>query len=126
MATNDKRNYMYLYDLPKDKISSVKIAEVFKSEGINIGDKKPQINRDLIKPFYSAVIHIEDPKMFELAKEKMRYPVFDGCQSRALPFDKDLRGEAKAKIQNHNIFVKFPKEVNKNELTYKYLHEKFS
>jgi polyadenylate-binding protein len=125
MAT-EKRNYMYLYDLPKDKISSVKIAEAFKAEGVNIGDKKPQINRDLIKPFYSAVVHIEDAKMFELAKEKMRYPVFDGCQSRALPFDKDLRGEAKAKIQTHNIFVKLPKNVDRQGLTYKYLHDRFS
>jgi hypothetical protein len=36
-----KRNYMYLYDLPKDKVSSVKIAETFKAEGINIGERKP-------------------------------------------------------------------------------------
>jgi hypothetical protein len=31
-----QRNYMYLYDLPKDHVSSIKIAEAFrkKCEGV--------------------------------------------------------------------------------------------
>jgi len=125
MAQIEKRNYLYLYDLPKDKVSSVKIAEVFKNEGINVGEKKPQINRDLFKPFYSAIVHIEDPKMYEQAKEKMKYLNIDGCQSRALPFDKDLRGDNKAKVMSHNVFYKLGKGDDKSQLTYKMLHEKF-
>ena len=124
MAQIEKRNYLYLYDLPKDKVSSVKIAEVFKAEGINVGEKKPQINRDLFKPFYSAIVHIEDPKMYELAKEKMKYLNIDGCQARALPFDKDLRGDNKAKVMSHNVFYKLKKDDDKNQLNYKMLHEK--
>jgi len=125
MTTNEKRNYLYLYDLPKDKVSSVKLAEVFKGEGIDVGEKKPQINRDLFKPFYNAIVHIEDPRMYELAKEKMKYLTIDGCQARALPFDKDLRGDNKAKVMSHNIFYKLAKDADKSQLTYKALHEKF-
>lgn len=126
MATQEKRNYLYLYDLPKKEVTSVKLAEAFKSAGVDIGVKKPQINRDLFKPFYSAVMHIEDPASYELAKDKMRYFNLDGCQVRALPFDKDLRGEAKAKIMTHNVFYKHPKDADKNQLTYTFLHEKFA
>ena len=56
-----QRNYLYLYDLPKKEITSVKLAEAFKAQGIDIGTKKPQINRDLFKPFYSAIINFEEP-----------------------------------------------------------------
>jgi len=121
----EKRNYLYLYDLPKKDVTSVKLAEAFKAQGIDIGTKKPQINRDLFKPFYSAVIHIEEPKNYEDAKDKMKYFFLDQCQVRSLPFDKDLKGDNKNKIMNHNIFYKMPKEADKNALTYKWLHEKF-
>jgi hypothetical protein len=41
MAT-EKRNYLYLYDLPKEITTSTKIAECFKEQGIDIStDKKP-------------------------------------------------------------------------------------
>ena len=41
MAT-EKRNYLYLYDLPKEITTSTKIAETFKEQGIDIStDKKP-------------------------------------------------------------------------------------
>jgi hypothetical protein len=120
-----KRNYLYLYDLPKDKVSSVKISEIFKNEGINVGDKKPQISRDLFKPFYSAIVNIEDPKMYQLAKEKMKYFKIDECQVRALPFDKDLRGDNKAKVMSHNVFYKLKKDADKSALTYETLHKKF-
>jgi len=41
MATQEKRNYLYLYDLPKKDVTSVKLAEAFKAAGIEIGTKKP-------------------------------------------------------------------------------------
>jgi hypothetical protein len=40
MAALDKRNYLYLYDLPKKDVTSVKLAEQFKSQGIELS-KKP-------------------------------------------------------------------------------------
>jgi len=54
----DKQNNLYLHDLPRDKVTSVRIAEVFKTNGICIGVKKPCIKRDLFKPFYSAIVNI--------------------------------------------------------------------
>ena len=30
MQFKGQRNYMYLYDLPKDQVSSIKIAEAFR------------------------------------------------------------------------------------------------
>ena len=121
----EKRNYLYLYDLPKEKVTSVKIAEAFKEQGIDIGDKKPQITRDLFKPFYSAVVLIEKDTDYANAVKLMKYISIDGSNSRALPFDKDLRGDNKAKTMKKNIFFKLGKDENKESLTYKWLHDKF-
>lgn len=68
-----KTYYMYLYDLPKDRISSVRIALAFKEKGIDIGLKRPFIQRHITKPFYTAILHIPNAQMFELSKQKMRY-----------------------------------------------------
>ena len=127
MAT-EKRNYLYLYDLPKDITTSTKIAETFKEQGIDISnDKKPQIARDLFRPFYSAIVHIEDDAKYKDAVERMKYPVMangeTNCQVRALKFDKDLRGENKAKVMSLNVFYKPPK--GSDTLNYKFLHQYF-
>ena len=133
MATGEKRNYLYLYDLPKETTSSIKLAEAFQNKyGVNISDgKKPQLNRDLFKPFYSAVIHIEDDAKYKEACEKVKMGLEldnkDGkqVQARGLKFDPQLRGDNKQKILSLNMFYKHPKDADKNQLTYKYLHEKF-
>ena len=49
----------------------------------------------------------------------------DGKMARALPFDKDLKGENKLKVLSQNIFFKLPKGADRSQLTYKFLHEKF-
>lgn len=126
MAT--QRNHFYLYDLPKDKVSSVKIAEAFKANGIDIvGNRKPQFNRtaQLFRPFYSSIIEISNPEHFKLAKEKMKYFEIDGCMCRGLPIDPMLKGDNRKKINDHNVFFKLPKEADKNQLTYMFLHENF-
>lgn len=125
MTTQDKRNYMYLYDLPKKSTTSIVLAEVFKNQGIEIISKKPQIQRDLFKPFYSAIVYVEDSTQYEKAKKDMRYFEIDGLSVRALPYDKDLRGEAKQKVMQNNIFYKVPKDQDKKTLTYKFIHERF-
>jgi hypothetical protein len=51
---------MYLYDLPKDEVSSVKIAEAFRKKCGGVIEQRPQIRRDLMRPFYSAIIMIND------------------------------------------------------------------
>ena len=66
------------------------------------------------------MVVIKDPKKFTEACEKMRYFEIDGKQCRALPFDKQLLGSNKEKLQTHNVFVKVPKDMKHEEL-----HEKF-
>ena len=84
---SQRQNYLYLYDLPKDKVGSVKIALAFDKAGIDIGTKKPMIKRDFMKPFYSAILNFTDLNGFEQAKAKMRYFDIDGCPCRSMPFD---------------------------------------
>jgi hypothetical protein len=122
---SQNQNMLYLYDLPKDKVSSVKIAEVFKAHGINIGTKKPLIRRELFKPFYSAILHFQDAQEYAQAKEKMKYFDIDDCHARSLPFEQNAR-DKKGKETGLNVFFKLPKDADKNILTYAYLEDKFS
>ena len=112
----DPQQLIYLYDLPKDNITCNKIAHIFKEKSGVILDSKPQIRRDLTKPFCSAMVSIKDPKQFNDACEKMRYFEIEGNQCRALPFDKQLLGSNKEKLLNHNIFCKVPKDMKHEEL----------
>ena len=93
----DKNNILYLYDLPKDIITSVKICKVFEEAGITI-NTKPQIKNIDTRPFSTAMVKIDNPAEFEKAKEKLRYFEIDGKPCRALPFDRDLLGEGKKRI----------------------------
>ena len=117
----DKQYILYLYDLPKESVTSVKLAQLFKDQaGIEL-DQAPQIKRDITKPFYSAMVKINDPEKFKRACEKMRYFDIDGKPCRALPFDKDLLGSNKEKIKDHNVFVsKIPAEIKASELEEKF------
>ena len=115
------QNLHYLYDLPKDSVSSKKIAMAFEQKANITIDTQPQVRRDIMRPFYSAIVNIKDPVMFEKAKEAMRYFEIDGKQCRALPFDKSLWGTNKEKLINNNVFVKnIPKDMKHAEL-----HQKF-
>jgi hypothetical protein len=108
----DKQYILYLYDLPKETVTSVKLAQLFKDQaGIEL-DQAPQIKRDITRPFYSAMVKINDPEKFKRACEKLRYFEIEGKQCRALPFDKDLLGSNKEKIKDNNVFVKkIPAEI---------------
>jgi len=119
MASNifDKQNLFYLYDLPKDNYTSIKLAEVFKSQAGVILENQPQIKRDYIRPFFSGILSITDTEQFKNACEKMKYFEIDGKQCRALQFDKDLLGAHKSKLVSHNVFVrKLPKEMKHKDL----------
>jgi len=112
----DNQQLIYLYDLPKDKITCTQISLTFKDKSGVILDSKPQIKRDLTRPFCSAMVSIKDTKQFNEACEKMRYFEIDGKPCRALPFDKQLLGSNKDKLQHHNIFVKVPKHLKHEDL----------
>lgn len=62
----DKQNLLYLYDLPKEHYTSVKVSELLKEAGIDL-ERVPQVKRDLNKPFYTAILQISDPEKFKKA-----------------------------------------------------------
>jgi hypothetical protein len=120
----NKTNYLYLYDLPKDIISSVKLALAFKDEGVDIGIKRPFIKRDIFKPFYSAILNVTNVAQFDLAKTKMRYFNIEKHQCRSLAFDKDHHHHKSSK-EPLNIFFKLGKDGEKSQLTYRFLLDIF-
>jgi len=116
-------NLIYLYDLPKDEISSTKIAMAFKDQAGVVLDSRPQIRKDITKPFYSGIVSIKDPVQFQVACQKMRYFEIDGKACRALQFDRNLHGPNKEKLLPTNVFVRnIPKEMKHFELEEKFLN----
>jgi polyadenylate-binding protein len=125
-AGHGQRKYLYVYDLPRNKTTSVKLAEIFKEkQGVQIMTK-PQIQRDLFRPFYQAIIPIENDEDMLKAKEFLKYFEVDGCPVRSLVFDASLKRDNKQKINQQNIFYKFPKDQNPDTITYESLSAKFS
>ena len=100
------KNLIYLYDLPKDLVTSSKIAELIKTiAGVDTFET-PQIRRDLNKPFYCAIIKFNDDASFKTAVSKLKYFDMESRQCRALPFDKDLLGSNRQKTNMNNVFIK--------------------
>ena len=58
------QNYLYLYDLPKDKTTSTQLASVLQSKTGIVLSRMPQIRRDLNRPFYSAIMTIPEEEKF--------------------------------------------------------------
>lgn len=112
---DQQQNLIYLYDLPRDQTDSRKIAIAFKEKAGIVLDTRPQIRKDITRPFYSAIVSIKDPIAFNKACEAMKFFEIEGKQCRALQFDKQLLGSNKEKLLSHNVFVKsIPKENYKH------------
>lgn len=99
-------NLIYLYDLPKKELTSQKIATAFETQGQHTLSTKPQIRRDITRPFYSGIVQIKDAAQFNEVAEKMRYFKIGENWCRALKFDKQLLGSNKEKLTNHNVFIR--------------------
>jgi polyadenylate-binding protein len=111
------KNLLYLYDLPKDSITSTKIATKIKEAADYELAEPPQIRRDPNKPFYSAIVKINDPEKFKKVAEKMKYFDIDGKPCRSLPFDRELLGINRSQIVRNNVFVKhLDKNINSADL----------
>ena len=108
----DRRNLIYLYDLPKQEFTSARLAEILKAAGIEL-ELKPQVRRDPTKPFYSAICCIKDDNQFKRASEVLRYFEIERKQCRGLPFDNTLLGTNLTKTNEQcSIFVrKIPKDM---------------
>jgi len=120
-APPDKRNLIYLYDLPKDHFTSARLAKILKTSGIEL-ELKPQVRRDPTKPFYSCILCIKDESQFKKASEVLRYFDIEGKQCRGLPFDNTLLGTNLTKTNEQcSIFVrKIPKDMSATDLDDKF------
>ena len=105
--TDIQKQTLYLYDLPKESVTSVKIQNVVKLQtGYDLPDM-PQIRRDLNKPFYTAMIRINDANTFNEIKSKLKYFKLDNNDCRALPFLKELTAAYRGQNnKTNNVFVK--------------------
>ena len=64
MSNAERKNYLYLYDLPKKETTSNKIAMIImENTGYKL-DRKPQIRRDINRPFNTAIVIISDNESF--------------------------------------------------------------
>lgn len=77
----------------------------------------PQVRRDPGKPFYSAVIKIENPDKFHEVASKLRFFTLEGKPCRALPYNSELLGSNVNRLHQQNVFVrKIPKELQSQGL----------
>jgi len=121
MSNPEKQNYLYLYDLPKESTSSVKIALIIKEKTGYVLEIKPQIRRDLNRPFCTAIVNIPDNEAFAKACETLRYFDYEGKCCRGLPFDNSLHGANQQRLVEQNVFIsKIPRDDFHNA---KWLHE---
>lgn len=109
-------NLIYLYDLPKKEYTSVKLAELLKEQcGVEL-ERQPTVRRDISRPFYQAIITIDDNEKYKKAVEALRYFELDGKPCRGLPYDNELLGSNIQKLVDHNVFVrKIPKDMSHND-----------
>ena len=116
MAT-EKQNLIYLYDLPKKEVDSKKIAMAFKKMADVDLKQRPQIRKDITRPFWTAIVNIPDDQKFKEACDKMKYFEIDGKACRGLKFDRQLLGTNREKLQGQNIFVRnIPGNVTHDDL----------
>ena len=100
------KTLLFLYDLPKDKVTSNVIASIIKEKGKYDLVEPPQIRRDPNKPFYTAIVKINDPEKFKEVASAMKYFEIEGKPCRALPYDRDLIGANRSQTAKSNVFLK--------------------
>jgi hypothetical protein len=119
----ERKNYLYLYDLPKEETTSNEIAMIIMEKTGYKLDRKPQIRRDLNRPFNTAISTIPDPESFQKACQALRYFYIKDKMCRALPYDSELQGSNQARLVEQNVFIhKIPKD---NEHHAKWLEDNF-
>jgi len=125
--------FIYLYDMPKSIVTSVKIAEIIKREsGYDLTEpvqfKDPRISptSGLPSPLIAGIIKVDQNEHAKVAKAIKYFEVGDGQNKlwacRALPFDKDLIGGNKNIINlRQNVFLtKIPKEWTSKDVETKF------
>jgi hypothetical protein len=127
------RQVLYLYDLPKSIVTSIKINQIIKErcgvelqEPVQFRDCRPHLTTGLPSPFSFGIIKV-DPSDFKKVSEAMKYfEVSDGSdkkwQCRGLPYDRDLLGPNKVATNlKQNVFVQnISKDITAAELEEKF------
>jgi hypothetical protein len=110
----ENKNLLYIYDLPKSIITSVILKDTVKKVSQYDISEAPQIRRNPDRPFYTAIIKINDERFKEISHKLRHFNIECGDVKfpvRALPFDRELTGANRANIQNKNVFLK---SINKD------------
>jgi polyadenylate-binding protein len=103
----DQKNILYLYDLPKDNVTSVTLAEKIKSLTKVEIQEQPQIKRDPNKPFYTAMVRINEADKFKEVVAAMKYFDMGGKPCRGLPYMKEVTAAQRTTVnKNNNLFIK--------------------
>jgi polyadenylate-binding protein len=118
-------NLLFLYDLPKDKVTGVAIAKVFKEKANYDLPEPPQIKRHFEKIFYTAIVKINDPARFQEIAKAMKYFKIEDRPCRALPYDRELIGANRQNLAKQNVFLKHIPDNYTSEDVEKLLSEKF-
>lgn len=109
---SQNKNLLYIYDLPHNDYTSTLLAKIIKEKANYDIDRLPQVRRDFNKPFYTAVVQINDQQKFAEVSKALRYFEINGKPCRALPFTNELLGSNVTRLAGNNIFVrKIPKDV---------------
>ena len=100
------RQIIYLYDLPKSIVTSIKINQIIKErcgielqEPVQFKECRPHPVSGLPSPFTIGIIKV-DPSEYKKVTDGMKYfELSDGSEKkwhcRCLPFDRDLLGPNK-------------------------------
>jgi polyadenylate-binding protein len=90
---------------------------IFQEQAGVLLETRPQIKKDVTRPFYTGIVNIKDQKQYETACQKMRYFTIDGKQCRALQFDRNLLGNNREKLSQNNVFIRnIPKNLSHQNL----------
>ena len=133
-----ERQLIYLYDLPKSVVTSVKISTVIKektgydlTESVQYRDCRPHPLTGLPSPFTQGIIKVDPAEWKKVADAIKYFNITDGTDEkvwhcRALPFDRDLLGAQRNNTNNAlNVFLKdIPQDITAEALE-KSFAEKF-
>lgn len=120
----ENKPLIYLYDLPKSIVTSVKITEIIRkacngyelTEPVQFKDARISATTGLLSPLINGIIKVEQKDFQAIAKAIKYFEISDGqtkvWQCRALPFDKDLIGGQKNILNlKQNVFLRsIPKD----------------
>ena len=90
--TDPNQGILYLYELPKDVTTDIKIQRTIKDlTGYDL-QELPIIIIDPFNPLCIAKVRIPETELFNEIKQKLKYFEFEGFKCRALPCQKELYG----------------------------------